>query len=48
MVPTNLIESYDISQTITNAIGEDLAALQAHPGRLLRRSERIKKQRREE
>ena len=48
MVPTNLIESYDISQTITNAIGEDHAALQAHPGRLLRRSKRIKKQRREE
>ena len=48
MVPVHLIESYDISQTIKNAIGEDHAALRAHPGRLLRRSARIKKQRNEE
>ena len=48
MVPINLIESYDISQTIKNAIGEDHAALRAHPGRLLRRSARIKKQRNKE
>ena len=37
MVPANLIEPYEISNTIRNAIGEDNAILRARPGRLLRK-----------
>ena len=48
MVPVNLIEPYQISNTIRNAVGEENSILRARPGRVLRRSTRIKKQRREE
>jgi hypothetical protein len=48
MVPVNLIEPYQISNTIRNAVGEENTILRARPGRILRRSARIKKQRREE
>ena len=48
MVPVNLMEPYQISNTIRNAVGEENSILRARPGRVLRRSARIKKQRREE
>ena len=48
MVPVNLIEPYQISNTIRNAVGEDDSILRARPGRVLRRSTRIKKKKREE
>jgi hypothetical protein len=44
MVPVNLIEPYTISQTIKDAIGEDHAAIKAHPGRVLRRSPRFQQE----
>ena len=43
MVPLNLMEPYEISNTISNAIGEDNAILRAHPGRVLRRTARARK-----
>ena len=48
MVPVNLMEPYEISESIRNAVGEDNSILRARPGRVLRRSERIRKQRQEE
>ena len=48
MVPLNHMEPYEISNTIRNAIGEDNAILRAHPGRVLRRTVRARKQRQEE
>ena len=47
-VPANLIEPYEISNTIRNAIGEDNAILRARPGRLLRKTARARRQRQEE
>ena len=48
MVPLNLMEPYQISNTIRDAIGEDNAILRAHPGRVLRRTARLRRQRQEE
>ena len=48
MVPVNLMEPYQKSNTIRNAVGEENSILPARPGRVLRRSARIKNQRREE
>jgi len=48
MVPVNLMEPYEISNTIRNAIGEDHAILRARPGRVLRRSARQRRERQEE
>jgi len=48
MVPVNLMEPYEISETIRAAVGEDNSILRARPGRVLRRSDRIRKQRQEE
>jgi hypothetical protein len=48
MAPVNLMEPYEISETIHNAVGEDNSILRARPGRVLRRSEQIRKQRQEE
>ena len=48
MLPVNLMEPYEISELIRNAVGEDNSILRARPGRVLRRSERIRKQRQEE
>ena len=47
-VPANLIEPYEIFNTIRNAIGEDNAILRARPGRLLRKTARARRQRQEE
>ena len=35
MVPVNLIEPYEISETIRAAVGEDNSILRARPGRVL-------------
>jgi hypothetical protein len=48
MAPVHLMEPYEISETIRAAVGEDNSILRARPGRVLRRSERIRKQRQEE
>ena len=48
MVPVNIMEPYEISESIRNAVGEDNSILRARPGRVLRRSERIRNQRQEE
>ena len=42
MAPHNLMEPFEISDTIREAMG-DHAVLHAHPGRVLRRSERIRR-----
>ena len=42
MAPHNLMEPFEISNTIREAMG-DHAVLHAHPGRVLRRSERIRR-----
>ena len=42
MAPHNLMEPFEISNTIREAFG-DHAVLNAHPGRVLRRSERIRR-----
>ena len=47
-VPANLIEPYEISNTIRNAIGEDNTILRARPERLLRKTARARRQRQEE
>ena len=48
MVPVNLIEPYEISNTIRYAVGEDNDVLRARPGRELRRTARARRQRQEE
>ena len=48
MVPVNLIEPYEISNTIRDAVGEDNDVLRARPGRELRRTARARRQRQEE
>jgi hypothetical protein len=48
MAPVNLMEPYEISNTIRDAIGEDHAILRARPGRVLRRSARQRRERQEE
>ena len=48
MVPVNLIEPYEISNTIRDAVGEDNDVLRARPGRELRRTVRARRQRQEE
>ena len=47
-VPVNLIEPYEISNTIRNVIGEDHAILRARPGRILQKTARARRQRQEE
>ena len=48
IVPVNLIEPYQISNTIRDAVGEDNDVLRARPGRELRRTVRARRQRQEE
>ena len=48
MVPVNLIEPYEISNTIRDAVGEDNDVLRARPGRELRRTARARRQKQEE
>ena len=48
IVPVNLIEPYQISNTIRDAVGEDNDVLRARPGRELRRTARARRQRQEE